>query len=252
MKLDKSILKLQIRRIFRKLGYDLSKYAHDLPGKYPYEDIRKFLQKEKPTIFDIGAAKGETIVELKSIFPGSIIHSFEPSPSTFESLEEYASGIKNVSVWNCGIGDKVCEMDLHENSDLGMNSFKELGSAGWGVTKKNTKVKVNTIDQFCTDNNIALIDLLKIDTQGFELNVLKGAEQTLNLKNISFIYLEVNYLPIYKDIPSISELYDYLTKKDFILMSIYPSNYVNNFISTYSDCLFVHKKHITKDFKFIP
>ena len=53
----------------------------------PYQCTHKFITNDKPIIFDVGAHHGESIIEFKTLFPLSIIHSFEPDPDTFKILQ---------------------------------------------------------------------------------------------------------------------------------------------------------------------
>ena len=136
-------------------------------------------------------------------------------------------------------------MTFFENTCPDMSSFLPLGKYGWGTIKQETLVEVETIDQFCQEKNIGRIDILKLDTQGFELEVLKGAEYAIGTKKIGLVYLEINFSEMYKNLPSFAEVYDFLESRDFLLVSFYKFHYQNEFV-LWTDVLFVHKSYIKK------
>jgi len=103
-------------------------------------------------------------------------------------------------------------------------------------------VEVKTIDQFCQDENIERIDLLKSDTQGFDLEVFKGADRTIRENKIGLIYLEIIFSDMYKNIPSLSHIYDFLISRDFHLVSFYEIHYQKQ-LAGWTDALFVQKSY---------
>ena len=78
----------------------------------------------------------------------------------------------------------------------------------------SAKVQLKTLDTYCSENNVAGIDFLKIDTEGFELEVLQGAEKLLASKNIRCIQFEFNEVNIVKR-RFIRDFYQYLPDFDF-------------------------------------
>lgn len=109
---------------------------------------------------------------------------------------------------------------FYENSISGLSSFLKKGELVKGTEKEST-VEVTTIDQFCAEQKINFIDILKIDTQGYELEVLKGAENLISNNGIGLVYLEVLFSKLYEDSPSMGDLYNFLTENGYNLFSIY-------------------------------
>jgi len=134
-------------------------------------------------------------------------------------------------------------MTLLENSASDMSSFLPLGDTGWGTVERQTSVDVKTVDQVCAEAGVRQIDILKSDTQGFDLEVFKGAEQTISLNRVGLIYFEVIFSDMYRGAPSFSEVYDYLLARGFLLVSIYNFTYQNE-LASWADALFVHKSYI--------
>lgn len=230
-------MKKIIKNVLRKIGYDIVSFN---PGLDPYYDIQKRIKSSKPVIFDVGANQGQTVVKLKKIFPSSSIHAFEPSPGTFSKLKDNTAGLENAFLWNYGVGSSEGKLNLNENQCDDMSSFLELGEKGWGKVEKQVSVDVVTLDRFLEKHQIETIDLLKIDTQGFELEVLKGALQTLQSNQVRLLYFEVNFAPIYKGLPSFTEVIDYCTSNGFDLVAIYPCQYIDG-KAAWTDMLFINR-----------
>ena len=123
-----------------------------------------------------------------------------------------------------------------------MSSFLEIGKDGWGSIEHKTTVPVITIDEFCEKQKITKIDVLKIDTQGFELEVLKGAQKSMKENKIGLLYFEVTFIDMYKDLPLFGELYNFAVNNGFELVAIYPIIYKKN-LAGWTDVLFKHKNY---------
>jgi FkbM family methyltransferase len=236
-------MKRIIQKLVRKLGLDIIRYRPESMGLNPYFDMSKFIKSKQPMILDVGANKGQTINTLNDEFKSCFIHSFEPSPSTFKILKDNTTKMKNVSVWNCGMGSETNNLFLNENTYSDMSSFLELDAQGWGEINSKTSVKVTTIDDFCREQNIEKIDILKLDTQGFELEILKGAKSTFLKNKIGLLYFEVTFIDMYKGLPSFYTLYEFCINHGFELVSIYPIHYNNQNMAGWTDVLFKHKSY---------
>lgn len=233
-----------IRNLIRKFPSNIVKLPFPSSlGKDPLDDMAKYLHNDRPVIFDVGANVGQSIHRFRSQFPRCIINSFEPSPTTFKILSQQASELEDVRLWNCALGSVSEQMIFLENSHSYMSSFLPLSEFGWGKITKETSVEVRTIDQFCHDEQIERIDILKSDTQGFELEVFKGAEGTIRANKIGLIYFEIIFSDMYKNLPSFAKVYEYLTLHDFLLVSFYEFHYQMQ-LASWTDALFVHKSYI--------
>jgi FkbM family methyltransferase len=235
-------IKKIVRKLFRKLGQDIVPYNSEAMGINPYLDMTKFIKYDQPILFDVGANTGQTIDDFNTYFKNGLINSFEPSPSTFKILKDNTANMEHVSIWNCGMGSENSNVFLNENANSQMSSFLELGDEGWGQIKNKTSVKVTTIDEFCKEQKIKRIDVLKLDTQGYELEIFKGAESTILENKIGLLYFEVTFIDIYKELPSFTSLYDFCVKHGFELVSIYPLRYKKN-MAGWTDVLFKHKSY---------
>lgn len=193
-------------------------------------DVKKNLLKdiENPIVFDVGAYIGTTASEYAMIFQNGIIYAFEPTPNTFSQLQENCISIDNINSFNLAISDCDGEIEFFINEFAPTNSLltpDEDADEYWGkgLVKLDKCVNVNTIrlDTFCSEKNILHIDLLKLDVQGAEIRVLKGASRLLDEGVIQMIYAEVIFVPTYENQTTYNEVGQYLSEKGYLLHSLY-------------------------------
>lgn len=157
---------------------------------YPDYEVVQGIKKYLPvsgTFFDIGANIGLMTLVAAGI-KNTRVHSFEPSPVAYPRLFENIN-LNNLSsrvlIHQIAVSDKGGWINFNddERSELSHISTKN---------EDGQKIKTTTIDSYCQKNSINKIDVLKIDVEGAELSVLKGAKQMLELGKIKHIYCELN------------------------------------------------------------
>ena len=231
--------KKAIQKLVGRFGYRLCAFP-DRIGMDPFQDMATFSHGDSPLILDVGANTGQTVQEFRKVFCKPRIHSFEPSPATFELLRQNTSAIPDTQLWNRAMGSSSGRMILQENDDNGMSSFLPLSRFGWGSVIKQTSVDVDVVDDFCLREHIDRIDILKSDTQGYDLEVFKGAKRMFQEERIGLVYSEVIFSDMYKGMASMSQIYDFLTNHDFVLVSLYRLVYKKR-LASHTDWLFAHK-----------
>ena len=92
---------------------------------------------------------------------------------------------------------------------------------GIHLTQKEVEVDVTTIDSYCQKQNIKSIDILKIDVQGNEINVLKGAKQMLKEKRIKLIFTEISIAHNYKEQSEIEEIIKLLRENKYKIFNFF-------------------------------
>jgi FkbM family methyltransferase len=179
-----------------KFNLDVSEYVMKqiyLFGIYekPYVQFLSSLPKDEiKTIIDIGANIGNYTLALKRAYPNSVVHSFEPNSINFNRLIRNISlnEFKNIKVNQLGLSDKKGELKLYfDDKNMGAATLAE------NVGSKHESIILDTLDNYCSSNNINNIDLLKIDIEGGELNCLKGGQVMLNQTNKGVLQLEIDY-----------------------------------------------------------
>lgn len=175
----------------------------DLPYPQPWEWIKDNIEfeNEKPFFVDVGANDGlicsnTAYFEMDLGWDGICV---EPHPDAFGKLKR----TRKVKLYNCCISNKEDEIDF-----LVVKGYAEMLSGIYedydplhikridndikdrGGTKEIIKIKSRTLDSLLNENNIKTVDYLSIDTEGSELNVLKGID--FNAFDISIISVENN------------------------------------------------------------
>jgi hypothetical protein len=89
------------------------------------------------------------------------------------------------------------------------------------------------------------VDILKSDTQGYDLEVFKGAEQAMHRQQIGLVYFEFIFSDMYKKLPAFDEVFRHLIDRDFALVSIYEFHHQNR-LAGWCDALFVNKTYYAK------
>jgi len=213
------------------------------PGKDPFIDIRALtVAGESPTVFDIGGNRGQSILNFRKRFRVPLIHSFEPNPRAFADLTNTAGKISGVRLNNVAIGSFRGTKIFVENSMSHMSSFFEPGETCWGQVIGRHPLPVTTFDDYCRQEGIDTVDILKSDTQGFELEVLKGAADAIANHRIHMIYIEVIFSPMYVGMPPFYETLQFLKERGLQLVSFYKMYYQNERLS-WTDALFIDPKY---------
>jgi Methyltransferase FkbM domain len=91
-----------------------------------------------------------------------------------------------------------------------MSSLLRPARAAGGAVVAGTPVTVTTLDEYCAANGIERIDLLENDTQGYELEVLRGAESLMAAGRIRLVYLELIFSEMYEGLPPFDLVYRFL------------------------------------------
>ena len=157
--------------------------------------ILQEIKKTNTLFLDIGAGEAESINRFKKILPHSIIHSFEPVEERINIITNWLKTFphnNNIILNHCAMGDKIEEKTFYVNGKTKNSSFLKLNEKNkQDHLKKEIKINVNTVDNYVKQNNIKYIDYLKIDTQGYEEEVLKGSIETLKLGIVKYIEVEI-------------------------------------------------------------
>lgn len=228
-----SLLKSIVNRILGQFNYEIRRVK---PGKLNgwnlQTDLKTLIKSENPICFDVGANEGQTISLLQNLFSKPTIHAFEPSSTVFRSLELKKHN-PEVFLHNFALGDSTSEKEFTNYESSVLSSFFDLEDCQENrfrnVSKiSNEMVHVKMVDDFVETNHIKKIDLLKIDTQGYDLNVLKGASQTFQKGMIENVFIEMNFARIYEGQAHHSDIFDFLYLHGLSLIDYYEKNRQGN------------------------
>lgn len=202
----------------------------------------QFLLKTKnPIIFDVGANMGSSLLEFQNYWPESILHCFEPQEECWESLENIQRESKENSVFIIkeAVGNVVSKNQVFYTHDIskGISGFNRVNmtskdsielskrsgapesSADYSKAFNHERmISTMRLDDYFKFHSIKKLDLLKIDTQGFEPEVLEGCGA--NLKNISVVLTELMFYDYYERSLSFSDIEKHLLPAGFKLYDI--------------------------------
>ncbi len=191
-----------VRAGLDRRGYVLWKREFLRFGVSPFLDIARLARATATPIeivFDVGANVGQTAAEALSAFPNATVFAFEPHPETFRRLSQGLSNAR-LFIHQLALGDTAGEVCFYEYGTSGGASLMNSLVADarfprqFGYTASTRTVQCATIDGFCAANGIERIDILKIDAEGCDLAVIKGAGRMFTEGRIGFVYTEFNDL----------------------------------------------------------
>lgn len=145
-------------------------------------------------VFDVGANTGSTSKLLLKQFPDCRVYAFEPHPNTFRELWENVDNPRFTPI-QLAMSDTAGDQTLYGYCQSGLSSLvpnaRNIQTFARDVESELT-VETSTIDAFCLHNDIEHVGILKIDAEGHDFEVLKGATRMLSSRAIDFIYFEFN------------------------------------------------------------
>jgi FkbM family methyltransferase len=204
-------------------GYWFHKKSHLPVGADLFVDLQdKIRYPSLNLLFDVGANTGQTRDWFRFYLPKATIYCFEPVRSTFEQLKANADGDPLCMPVNEALGDEAGTktIRLFEGDMTVLNSLRDDVMNHVAGAREET-ITVNTLDAFCKAQHIDKIDLLKIDTEGYEINVLKGASEMLQSGRISFVYCETGFQKANPRNTYLADLTEYLAIRDYYFFGLY-------------------------------
>lgn len=192
-------MKHLVQKTLRRLGYEI-RAVNQRRGSYT-----DLITETNPIIFDVGANEGQSLATFRSRFPTGHIHAFEPDPRLFERLRaEFCD--PRILINNVGVGASAERKTLHRCKNTGSNSFlqpnvdSKYNLGGALALDGQVQATITTLDEYCATRDIGRIDLLKTDTQGYDLNVLRGAKKLLRNGQINVVKTEILFCDLYYEV----------------------------------------------------
>ena len=243
----KNLIKRVARRVFGISGKKVpANHSRLTTHKFVPDANQKFLwiqQLEIKTVLDIGAHEGKTAIQFLSLFPDANIHSFEPIPECYSKLVEKTKNEKRCKTYNLAIGETGGTIEFHQSSYSPSSSILPMAKAheeAFPFTEGGKKVSVNvtSLDSFASQNTFETPLAMKIDVQGYEWQVLKGAINTL--KNTKLILIETSFVELYKDQKLFSSIYEMLIQQGFVYVGSFDQLFnPNNGKPIQQDAIFI-------------
>ena len=161
---------------------------HFPQGVYFARDLKRFYPEYVVSnIFDVGANSGQSAIEYSILFPRARIYSFEPVRKSYGELQQRTRKNPLVSCHQLALGASKSVMKI--DTSAGHSSMYAISNDG------DEEVEVSTVVDFCRDHQIKHLNFLKVDTEGFDLEVVRGAAALIDEASIDFIQVEASMNP---------------------------------------------------------
>jgi FkbM family methyltransferase len=205
-----NLANIHIYRVLPR-GIDVAK---DIANAFPSLRIE--------VVLDVGANVGQSAKRYVRCFSRARVYCLEPVQDTFRQLQENVRGNDRIHCVQAALGSVAGkgEMVLKDRPEM----FFLLDRSKDPLTNEDVvieEVDVVTLDDFCADGNIRQVNYLKIDTEGRDLDVLRGGENMLNEHRVDFVELEAGMNASNKRHVPFETLKDYLESKGYLLFGIY-------------------------------
>jgi FkbM family methyltransferase len=208
------------------LGYRYYKIDYQPFGLDHAVDIRRFLTptREVKMIFDVGANEGQSAAHYVEVFRHAEIYSFEPVNDTYRKLVDRVREWECVRPFQLALGNTNGQVSIRLSYSSVHNSLKNRADFADAIGVE--QIEVRTLDSFVAEHHIDRLDLLKTDTEGFDLEVLRGGEKTLEEGRIGFIFCEVTFSKGDKAHTSFFNVAEYVRRFGFEFVDLYDNEYV--------------------------
>jgi FkbM family methyltransferase len=207
-----------IDKILGWKGYEITR-IQNLDTKVESGEYRWLQDLKIKTVLDVGANAGRFATMINKILPGVKIYSFEPIKDCFEILKQLEKSNHNLKTFNFALGNKSGEQTIFKNEFLPSSSLLSMAESHKNIfpytrESKPETINIKTLDSISDEIEFLSRVLLKVDVQGFELEVLKGAKESL--KSIEIIIIETSYLELYESQPLFDDVYTFLKNSGFV------------------------------------
>ena len=235
-------MKLKLILTYRLFKFFFNKYSKLFNSFYKHKLNSNLIELIKKgvkikTVYDIGAYKGDFSNFLnKTTLKGKNFYLFEANEKNEKSLKKldfkYFIGV---------LSDRKKKVKFYSKTHSGDSYFLEQTKFYDGL-KAKTKI-TNTLDKVVKQNNLPFPNFIKIDTQGSEIDILKGAKRTIS--NCKLIYLECPIIEYNSGSPNLDQYIKYLNSINFVPYDICEVHYIDK-VLVQIDILFIKKSIIKK------
>lgn len=191
-----------------------------------YEMLARFIPRDSDAVFvDAGACYGAASERLLHVFPNATVHAFEPLPGPWPDLSRRAGALPGLRPVRAALGSITGEIELRCNVEVGTSSRfapTDRYLAYWGDKLRAASVARApcwSLDDWAADNGVDRVDAIKIDVQGMELDVLRGADRLLR-ESVVGVYSEAQLTPLYEGAATFSDIDLFLRDRGFALHQI--------------------------------
>lgn len=221
--MDIGLTILKIRKLLFGLLHDRMRGALAKGVAASIEHSNALSGLKPNVVLDVGANRGQFALFARHCWPQALVVSFEPLPGPAKLWRAVMAGDARARLVTAAVGATRAKMTVNVTTEDDSSSLLPLGSKHKSLyhsaVVSHVETTVAPLPDFVTEEDLQGEILLKIDTQGFELEVLKGCRSLFN--RISYIYAELSFVELYDSQPLASEIICYLNDAGFELIGIY-------------------------------
>lgn len=173
----------------------------------------------QPVCLDVGANVGQTVAALQATFADASIHAFEPFSGPRAVLMQATTADARVVVVPLAMGSAPGRMQVQPHAHSDMSSLAHPAELQSGLPPET--IDIDTLDAYCARQSIARVDVLKTDTEGYDLEVLRGASGLLARQKVAYVYVEVTFLPGNHQNTPFSPVFDLLSGYGYRFLGLY-------------------------------
>lgn len=175
-------------------------------------------------VVDVGANRGQFSIVADACHPGTKLYSFEPLPEPAQIFKRVFRNNDNVELFECAVGPEEKDAKIHisgRDDSSSLYPITELQDKIFPGTaeRRESVVKVKPLESVLDGAKLESPSLLKIDVQGYELEVLKGSD--LLLDSFDYIYVECSFVELYKGQALAKDVISFLASRSFELGGVY-------------------------------
>jgi FkbM family methyltransferase len=202
-------------------------------------------QRTPRTFIDAGACRGDFTALLVSEFEEAAVHAFEPNPELSSDLAQRFEGDSRVRIWNLALHERTGRSALHVHADPGTSSLLDRPASERRYYHSSDRVvatlqvATTTLDAFIDAHAGSGVALLKLDTQGSELAILRGARRALDAAAIDVIYTEFFVVPHYAGAPLLGDLLGLLGQHGYSMFDLFKGPNAANGQLRFGDAIFL-------------
>lgn len=228
-----------LRRFLRRHRFEVRRIHDEGMGRDWWRDSKLWCRSTSPIIFDVGANEGQTATQALRHYPHGEIHSFEPGDHAYQVLHNHFGSHSRCHLNKVALGARAEVQTFREHSASDMSSLLQPGAENWAHVTREIPMTLDTIDNYCETHGVSHIHILKTDTQGYDLQVLRGAEKMIVRGHVQLIFMEIIFNELYQNSARLDEIFAYLSAHGFSLVSFYQI-YHKGHRAAWTDGLFVN------------
>jgi FkbM family methyltransferase len=211
-------------------------------------DIRTILSGSPRCVLDVGAHVGESATAFRRAFPAAAIHCFEPDPENFSALVQNTRRDSHIHCTQVAVGREAGSALFHRNAGSQTHSLLDVAAGAEAfvvapailTAANDITVNVVTLDEVCLASR-ERPDVVKVDSQGFELEVLSGATRLLGGSRPPLLYLEVSFVRGYEGQPLFDDVYRWVFARGYRIVGLYEAGFRTHYYQVGANALFVHE-----------